>query len=429
MIILEIVIVLMLFLLNGFFTMAELAIVSSRRSRLERLAQEGRQGAQVALALANDPSRMLAAVQIGFTTTAMLAGIFSGATLADRLGEALETLPYIAGHGRMLAILVVTAGVTYAAVIVGELVPKHIALNNPEQIAMRVARPLACVARMTAPIIRLLNFSTQIVLKLLHLRPRSERSVTEEDIHYMVAEGARLGVIHMVERDMIEGVLDLADSPIRTIMTPRPRVQWVDLDSPNDKILSKVRACPHAQLLVCRGSVDEIVGIVRKQDLIDQVLAGGAPNVEQATHAPLIVPESTAILRTLDLFRKTPVHTAIVVDEFGMLQGIVTRTDLLEAMAGDLPKIDAPMRPKITTREDGSFLIDASVTFSEVMELIGIRETPPGDYVTVAGFILSQLHELPKPGDHVVWGSWRFEVVDMDGRRIDMILVQRQSEP
>ena len=429
MLILEIIIVFALFLLNGFFTMAELAIVSSRRSRLERLAEEGRQGAQVALALANDPSRMLAAVQIGFTTTAMLAGIFSGATFADRLGETLETLPYMAGHGRMFAILVVTAGVTYAAIIVGELAPKHIALNNPEQIAMRVARPLAGVARMTAPIIRLLNLSTQIILRLLHLRPRVDRSVTEEDIHYMVAEGARLGVIHAVERDMIEGVLDLADSPIRTIMTPRPRVQWVDLDSSNDKILSKVRACPHAQLLVCRGSVDEIVGIVRKQDLIDQVLAGGAPNVEQAMHAPLIVPKSTAILRTLDLFRKTPVHTAIVVDEFGMLQGIVTRTDLLETVAGDLPKIDAPTRPKITKREDGSFLIDASVAFSEVTELIGLRETPPGDYVTVAGFILSQLHELPKPGDHVAWGGWRFEVVDMDGRRIDMVLVQRQSEP
>jgi putative hemolysin len=428
MIILEIVIVLMLFLLNGFFTMAELAIVSSRRSRLERLAKEGNQGAQVALALANDPSRMLAAVQIGFTTSAMLAGIFSGATLADRLGESLETISYIAGHGRILAILVVTAGVTYAAVIVGELAPKHIALSNPELIAMRVARPLAGVARMTAPVIRLLNLSTQIVLGILHLRPRFDRSVTEEDIHYMVAEGARLGVIHAVERDMIEGVLDLADSPIRTIMTPRPRVQWVDLDSPSDNILSKVRECPHAQLLVCRGVIDRIVGIVRKQDLIDQVLAGGAPNVEQVTRAPLMVPESTTILRTLDLFRKTPAHAAIVVDEFGTVQGIVTRTDLLEAVAGDLPKIDAPLQPKVTTREDGSFLIDASVAFSEVTELIGIHEAPPGDYVTVAGFILSQLHELPKPGDHVAWGGWRFEVVDMDGRRIDMVLVQR-SEP
>jgi CBS domain containing-hemolysin-like protein len=186
--------------------------------------------------------------------------------------------------------------------------------------------------------------------------------------------------------------------------------------------------CPHAQLLVCRGSIDEVVGIVRKQDLIDQVLDGRSADVEQVTRPPLIVHESTAILRTLDLFRKTPVHTAVVVDEFGSLQGIVTRTDLLETVAGDLPKIDAPVRPKVTQREDGSYLIDASVPFSEVMQLVGAHEAPAGDYVTLAGFILSQLHELPKPGDHVVWAGWRFEVVDMDGRRIDMILAQRQPE-
>jgi len=245
---------------------------------------------------------------------------------------------------------------------------------------------------------------------------------------YLVAEGARLGVIHTVERDMIEGVLDLADSPVRTIMTPRPRVQWVDLNGPKEQIVNRVRSCPHAQLLVCRGSIDEVVGIVRKQDLIDQVLDGRPPDVEQVTRPPLTVHESTTILRTLDLFRKTPVHTAVVVDEFGAVQGIVTRTDLLETVAGDLPKIDAPPRPKVTRREDGSYLIDASVPFSDVMHLLGIVEAPSGEYVTLAGLILSRLRELPKPGDHVVWAGWRFEVVDMDGRRIDMILAQRRPK-
>jgi putative hemolysin len=426
MLIAEIILVLALFVLNGFFAMAELAIVSSRRAHLERLAKEGRPGAQVALALADDPARMLAAVQIGFTTTATLAGIFSGATLAERLEEFLHLVPVVATYSKPLSIAVVTIAVTYTALVVGELAPKHIALNNPEPIAIRVARPLALVARAAAPVIWLLNASTRLFLRLLHLRPRFERDVTEEDIHYLVAEGARLGVIHTVERDMIEGVLDLADSPVRTIMTPRPRVQWLDLNSPNEQILNRVRACPHAQLVVCRGSIDEVVGMVRKQDLIDQVLDGRSPDVEQVTRSPLIVHESTAILRTLDLFRKTPVHAAIVVDEFGAVQGVVTRTDLLEAVAGDLPKIDAPARPKVTQREDGSYLIDASLPFSEVMQLVGAREAPEGDYVTLAGFILSQLHELPKTGDHVLWAGWRFEVVDMDGRRIDMILAQRQ---
>ena len=426
MLILEIIVVLALFVLNGYFAMAELAIVSSRRGHLERLAKEGRPGAQVAITLADDPARMLAAVQIGFTTTATLAGIFSGATLAEKLEEAL--VPALAAYGKPVSIVIMTVGVTYTALIIGELVPKHIALNNPEAIAVRVAQPLAFVAKWAAPLIGLLSGSTRLLLRLLHVRPRFQRALTEDDIHYLVAEGARLGVIHAVERDMIEGVLDLADSPVRTIMTPRPRVQWVDLNGSKEQILNRIRSCPHAQLLVCRGSLDDVVGIVRKQDLADHVLDGQSPDVEKVTRPPLIVHESTAILRTLDLFRKTPVHTAIVVDEFGSLQGIVTRTDLLEAVAGDLPKIDAPERPKVTQREDGSYLIDASVPFPDVMQLVGIKEAPPGDYVTLAGFILAQLHELPKPGDHLSWAGWRFEVVDMDGRRIDMILAQRHSE-
>jgi putative hemolysin len=217
---------------------------------------------------------MLAAVQVGLTTTATLAGIFSGAMLAERLAEALMVVPGLADYSRPLSIVVVTIAVTYVALIIGELAPKQIALSNPEAIAIRVAQPLALVATAAAPIIWVLNSSTKLALWLLRVRPRLERSVTEEDIHYLVAEGARLGVLHAVERDMIEGVLDLADNPVRSIMTPRPRVPWVDLGRPTDEVLKNVRSCPHAQLLACRGSIDEIVGVVRKQDVLDQVLDG-----------------------------------------------------------------------------------------------------------------------------------------------------------
>jgi putative hemolysin len=428
MLVVEIAVVAALFVLNGFFSMAELSIVSSRRAHLERLAKEGRAGARVALALADDPARMLAAVQIGFTTTATLAGIFSGATLAERLEHALSDVPILTEYGKVLSVVAVTLCVTYAALIVGELAPKHIALNDPEAIAIRIARPLAFVARAGAPAIWFLNQSTRLSLRLLGLRLRFERTMTEDDIHYLVAEGARLGVIHAVERDIIEGALDLADSPVRTIMTPRPRVQWLDLNSPKEQLLGQIRSCPHAQLLVGRGAIDKVVGVVRKQDLLDQVLGGRSPDVDQVTRPPLVVHESTTVLRMLDLFRKTPVHTAIVVDEFGVLQGIVTRTDLLESVAGDLPKIDVPARPKITQREDGSYLIEGSVAFPDVMRLIGMSELPSGDYLTLAGFVLSRLQQIPQAGDHFAYAGWRFEVVDMDGQRIDMVLAQRQPD-
>lgn len=430
MLILEITVILALFVLNGAFAMAELSIVYSRRGRLERLANEGHSGAQLALSLVNDPARMLAAVQVGFTTTATVAGIFGGATLAERLEEALQFIPVLAAYGKPLSIIIVSTGVTYIALVIGELAPKYIALSHPEAIAVRVARPLAVVAKAAAPAIWMLDGSTRLLLRLLGVRSRLERPVTtEDDIHYLVAEGARLGAIHAVERDMIEGVLDLDDSSVRSILTPRPHVKWMDLGSPKDQIISQIRSCPHAQLVVCRGSIDEIVGIVRKQDVADQLLDEQSLDVEKIMRAPLIVHESTPILRTLALFRKTPVHTAIVVDEFGALQGIVTRTDLLEKIAGELPSINTPTAPKITRREDGSYLVDGSVLFSEVMQVLEMGEAPAGDYVTLAGFILSQLRELPKPGDHLVWAGWRFEIVDMDGRRIDAILVQRQPGP
>ena len=426
MVTIDIIVVLALFVWNGFFAMSELAIISSRRPRLRQLAEEGSAGAKTALALLADSPRMFAAMQVGFTTTSTVAGIFSGATLGYALGDAIAVYPVLAPYAHAIALAVVTIGVTYAELMIGELVPKQIALSNPEAIATRVARPIAILARVAAPVVWILNKSTTVMLSILRIRPHAKESVTEDDIHLVIDEGARLGVIHNVERDMIEGVLDLADSPVRTIMTPRPHLQWIDLDGSNDEIVREIRACPHGQLLACRGSLDGMVGIVRKQDLLSET--GPYPEVGKVLQQPLVIHESTPILRTLDLFRKQPIHTAVIVDEFGSVQGVVTRTDLLEAVAGDLPRLDGSAQPIAAKRDDGSFVLDGTTPFADVAERIGRDDAPPGDFVTLGGFLMWKLNQVHL-GDHVELDGWRFEVADMDGHRVKAVRVQRMPEP
>ncbi len=427
--ILEIIVVILLVLLNGFFVMSELAIVSSRRGRLERLAADGSAGAHAALALAEDPSRFLAAVQMGITLVAILAGAFSGATVADRIEGWIGFHSAIAPYAKPISIAVVVVAVTYLSLIIGELVPKQIALKNPEPIAVRVAPAVTLLARAITPVLWLLNLSSNCLLRLMGLNPGFERRVTDEDILSLIKEGERSGLLHPDEREMVEGVLDLADRAVRTIMTPRPGVAWVNVDEPQDMVLKKIRACPYAQVLVCRGSLDATLGVVRKQDLLDQSLDGAPLDVESALHKPLSIPEGVSILRTLDLFRKTPVNTAVIVDEYGTIQGIVTRTNLLEAVAGDLPDVDADPDPKVTRREDGALIIEGSMPISDVVGLLGLRDRPQGDFVTLAGFALHQFHHVPQPAEQFTWHGWRFRVVEMDGSRIDKMLVEPVEEP
>jgi len=417
-------IIVLLLILNGFLAMSEIAIVSSRHSRLEQLADAGHGNARAALALAENPGRFLAAVQMGMTLIGILAGALSGATLAERLEDWLDLYPLIVPYAKPAAIGIVVVAVAYLTLIIGELVPKQIALKNPERIAIHIARPLGVIAGLGAPVVWFLNVSTNFILRVVGLRPGFERQVTDQDIQSLIREAERSGVLHKTEREMVEGVLDLENRAVRTIMTPRPNVVWINLDEPKDAIASKIRACPYAQLLVSRGSIDEIVGVVRKQDLLEQILDGAALNVESLLLAPLVVPEGVSILRTLDLFRKTPVNTAVVVDEYGTIQGIVTRTDLLEAVAGDLPDIDVGSDPKVTRKPDGSLLIDAAMPMSEMTDLDGFNKLPAGDFVTLAGFVLAQLGHVPKAGDQFAWDGWRFRVAEMDGRRIDKVLVE-----
>ena len=421
---LEILVVVLLVLLNGFLAMSELAIVSSRRPRLERLAGEGRSGARFALALADDPGRFLATVQVGLTSIGILNGAFSGLTLGDRLDDWLDLYPAVAPYSKPLAVALVVMSVTYVSLVIGELAPKQIALKDPEQIAIHVARPLALFTHITAPVVWVLNVSTVSLLGLLGLRPGFERHVTDEDILGVIVEGEKSGLIHAAEREMVEDVLDLTSRTVNAIMTPKPDVVWIDLDAPPETIVQTVRACPFAQLLVCRRTMDNVIGVVRKQDLLNQALDRVPIDVSKALQAPLLIPESVSILRALDLFRRTPVNAAVIVDEYGSVQGLVTRTDLLEAVAGPLPEVDRRPEQKVIRREDGALLIDGATPVSEVAPLLGLSELPKKDAVTVAGLVLAQADHLPKMGEQFSCNGWRFEVAELDGARISKVLAR-----
>jgi len=424
---LEILVVVLLVLLNGFLAMSELAIVSSRRPRLERLAGEGRSGARFALALADDPGRFLATVQVGLTSIGILNGAFSGLTLGDRLDDWLDLYPAVAPYSKPLAVALVVMSVTYVSLVIGELAPKQIALKDPEQIAIHVARPLALFTHITAPVVWVLNVSTVSLLGLLGLRPGFERHVTDEDILGVIVEGEKSGLIHAAEREMVEDVLDLTSRAVNAIMTPKPDVVWIDLDAPPETIVQTVRACPFAQLLVCRRTMDNVIGVVRKQDLLNQALDRVPIDVSKALQAPLLIPESVSILRALDLFRRTPVNAAVIVDEYGSVQGLVTRTDLLEAVAGPLPEVDRRPEQKVIRREDGALLIDGATPVSEVAPLLGLSELPEKDAVTVAGLVLAQADHLPKMGEQFSCNGWRFEVAELDGARISKVLARPLS--
>jgi putative hemolysin len=296
----EIIAIVLVTMLAGFFAMAEFSIVSSRRNRLEQLAVDGHRGARIAIEIAADPIRFLAAIQVGTTLSTMLVGTLSGAVLAAKLATWLGEYTAIRPYSTTIAISVLIAATTWLSMVLAELVPKQLALKYPEAIAARVALRLSLLVRAAVPILWVLDGSSSFFLRLLRVRPAAEQSVTEEDIHSIVADGAKLGVIHHVERDMIEGVLDLADSPVRSIMTSRPRIAWIDLTDPRESVLTRIASCPYAQMLVCQGSLDDVIGVVRKQDLLDQHIRGEQIDIERAARSPLIVSEVTSILRTLE---------------------------------------------------------------------------------------------------------------------------------
>lgn len=419
----EIAVIGLLILLNGFFAMSELAIVSSRRARLQYLVQAGRPGAASALRLAEDPTGFLSTVQIGITLVGIFAGAYSGATLATPLAEYLRTLPALAPRADAVAFGIVVVGITYFSLIVGELVPKRIALNNAEGIAVIAAPPMRLLAVLGAPVVWFLRLSTNALLAVLRVKPSTEPTVTEEEVKTMIAEGTDAGVFLPAERSMIEGVLRLDDRSVRSVMVPRPDVVWLNAGDPADAILDRITGSGHSCFPVAQDTVDEVFGIVEAKHILKALHVDGGFDLQALATEPLFVNELMPVLTLLDRFKTSTVHMAVVLDEHGGFQGIVTPADILIAIAGDLPE-GAQDEDDAVRREDGSWLLDGGMVMDDVERVLGIGGmVDEHHYTTLAGFVLHQLEHIPEVGERFDWKGWRFEVVDLDGRRIDKVLV------
>ena len=422
----EIIIILSLILANGLFSMAEMAVVSSQKTRLRQNASAGDAGAKVALELANNPNQLLSAVQIGISLIAILTGAYSGATVADELSVYLKDISLLAPYSEGLSLVVVVLLTTFFSLVIGELVPKRIALSNPERIASTVASPLRFFSGAVSPLILLLSGSTDLLLRALGVKTYVEPSVTEEEIRILIDQGTSAGVIEEEEQDIMERVFSLGDRPVNSIMTPRGDIVWLDIDDSAEEIQRKIAGGSYSMFPVCSKRLDNVLGVVQSKDLLSCNLLDNKIELKSALLPPLFVPESMRALKVLEKFKQTGIHLAIVLDEYGSVQGIVALIDLLEGLVGDIPHIDDLAEPEIMRRADGSWLVDGSLGVEEFKERLDIKSLPDeesGLYQSIGGFVMMQLEKVPSAGDHFEWNGYRFEVMDMDERRVDKLLV------
>jgi len=432
----EAFLILLLIIANGVFAMSEIAIISSRKMRLEQRAAEGDRGSEVALRLSETPNRFLSTVQVGITLIGILAGALGGATLAVSLADVLREIGPLAPFAGGLAVTLVVLAITYLSLIIGELVPKRVALNDPEGIARVVSRPMSLLATVAAPLVRLLSVSTDLVLRLIGVHPTEEPPVTEEEIRGLFAQGTEAGVFEEAEQELVEQVLLLNDRRVSALMTPRPEMTWLDLEAPVEDTMRAIVESPYSRFPVARSSLDELVGEVQAKDILSHMLSGNPFAIEPNVQTPLYVPEVMPGLQALEAFKQSGRPTALVIDEYGSVTGYVTLTDILEAIVGDIPSIDEEEEPEVVQREDGTWLVDGMLPIGEFRELFGLDELPgeeQGLYQTLAGFITSLIGRIPAPADYFQWANLRFEVMDMDGNRVDKVLVARipdaMSEP
>jgi len=421
---LEILIVAILTIVNGVLAMSELAVVSSRPARLKVLAADGSRGAATALKLQEDPGKFLSSVQIGITLVGVLSGAFSGATLGDRLGGALAGAGIDPSIALPLGVGIVVIIITYLSLIIGELVPKQIALRDPETVASGVAPVMAFIATVAAPVVWFLDISGKLVLRLLGQSGEAEEKVTDEEVRTIIAEAESAGVLETEERHMISGVMRLADRSARGLMTPRLDVDVIDLGDSQEEILEQLRTMRHSVVPVQDGAVDEIIGVIVRKDLLEAGLAGEPVDLRSLLKPAPVVMDRSSALDVLKAIRGSLVHLALVFDEYGHFEGIVTPGDILEAITGAFQEEEGDEKPFVV-REDGSFLVSGWMQVDEFEDRIGVPIVKDAKFETVAGYVLSELNHLPQVGEVFERGHWRFEVMDLDGRRIDKVLVTR----
>lgn len=426
----EISIILLLIIINGVFVLSEIALVSSRKARLQQRASEGDEGARKALELVSSPNRFLSTSQIGITFVSILAGAFGGATIAGEVEARLREIPQLTPYSHFAGIVIVVIGISYFSLVVGELVPKRLGMSRPEKVASIIASPMNTASRLLSPVVRVLSISTDLVLKVAGVKPVEESPVTEEEIKILIDEGTRAGVFEEVEQDIVERVFRLSDRRASSLMIPRADVTWLDIDDAPEEIRRKVDQSDYPLFPVGRGSLDDILGVVRPRDMLSCSLKDQQVDLKSSLIPPQFIPESMAALKILELFKQSGVHVALVVDEYGGVQGLVTLKDILEAIVGDIPYIGRPTEPQVVKRDDGSWLVDGMLSTDEFKELFQVKRLPgeeTGYYQTIGGFVMMHLGRIPSTGDRFVWDDLRFEVVDMDENRIDKMIIKPGS--
>lgn len=423
---LEVLVILVLILINGFLSMSEMALVAARKARLRQLVDHGDARAAKALALVESPGRMLSTVQVGITLIAILTGVFGGATLANRLAVLLERWSLLAPYAQPVSLTLVVLVITYLSLILGELAPKRIALNGAERIARLVAPVMVFLSRIVSPLVRFLGASTDLVLHIIGARPSSETPVSDEEVRILIEQGTESGVFEPIEEEIVGQLFRLSDLSVDALLTPRTEVAWLDVKDSPEEIAAKLTSYTHSRFPVADGSLDNVVGLVLVKDLFAQTLVGQNLELRNVMQQPLFIPDSMPALEALERLRQTRTHIAMIIDEYGGLEGLVTLADFVEAIIGEVPDVGDIDQPDVVRRADGSYLLDGMTPIDRFQQLFDIEELPDeneGYYQTVGGFVMSMLGRVPTAGDNFDWNQLRLEVMDMDGRRVDKVLV------